>query len=204
MPPADDFNPAIAALERRLAEHERKASELKGVINVLHIEAGLPPKYPEVAANTGGSEGGAVLTQIKRDSFYGKKQMTAVREYLEMRRLQGNGPATPREIWEALTAGGYQFEAKDQVVALVGLRALLRKSNKVFHKLPGTGTYGLLAWYPDAKPSAEDDVDPAAGAKPKRKGKAKGKRSGAKGKPAAAGNAGGTTPAEGADADDDA
>lgn len=172
--PAEDLTAAIAALERRLAEHERKGNELKGVINVLYAEAGLPLKFPELAAGSGGAASGAVLTQIKRDSFYGKKQMTAIREYLEMRRLQGNGPATPREILDALKAGGYQFEAKSDEIALVGLRALLRKATTVFHKLPGAGGYGMLAWYPDAKQSkysADDDEDKPAKGRPAKKAK---------------------------------
>lgn len=145
-----DLNPAIAALERRLAEHERKGNELKSALNVLYEEAGMPAKYSETGAAGGSTAGGPVLTQIKRDSFYGKKQMTAIREYLEMRRGQGDGPAAPREILDALKAGGYQFEAKTDEIALVGLRALLRKATSVFHKLPA-GNYGLAAWYPDAK-----------------------------------------------------
>src|SRR6266513_644610 len=141
--PAEDFNSAIAALERRLAEHERKGNELRSLLNVLYDEAGLAPKYPDLGA-AGPTGGGPVLTQIKRDSFYGKKQMTAVREYLEMRRAQGDGPATPREVLQALKAGGYQFATKSDDIALVTVRALLRKATTVFHKLPGTGTYGLL------------------------------------------------------------
>lgn len=60
------------------------------------------------------------------------------------------GPAKPREIYEALKAGGYQFEAKDDEIALVGLRALLRKRSAFFQRLPN-GTYGMTSWYPDAK-----------------------------------------------------
>lgn len=155
--PAEDLSAAISALERRLAEHERKGNELKGAINVLLEEAGQPAKFPELGANSTASNGGT-LTQIKRDSFYGKKQMTAIREYLEMRRAQGNGPATPREVVDALVAGGYPFETKSIEIALVGVRALLRKANTVFHKLPGTGTYGLSSWYPDAR-AVRDEGD---------------------------------------------
>jgi hypothetical protein len=185
--PENDLNPAIAVLEGRLAEHERKGNELRTLLNMLYVEAGLSPKYQDVpAAGGGGSGGGAVLTAIKRDSFYGKKQMTAIREYLEMRRAQGNGPATPREILEALKAGGYRFEAKNDGIALVGLRALLRKATKVFHKLPGTGNYGLLAWYPDAKPNkADDDGENGAAARKSSKSKARVKAKAKRGAPAA-------------------
>ncbi len=155
--PKDDLSAAIAALERRLIDHDRKGNEIRRAINILYEEGGQKPKYPDVDTPAGTQDSGGVLTQIKRDSFYGKKQMTAAREYLEMRRTQGDGPATPQEILEALKAGGYKFEAKSDDIALVGLRALLRKATNVFHKLPGTRAYGLLSWYPNAKASDNDD-----------------------------------------------
>ncbi len=169
--PQDDLSPAIAVLERQLADHERKGNEIRAAINVLYTSSGRPPKYTEAEMTASGQGGGATLTQIKRDSFYGKKQMTAIREYLEMRRAQGDGPATPREILDALKAGGYKFEAKSEGVALVGLRALLRKATSVFHKLPGTGTYGLLAWYPNAKPGRADDENTGSKAVKRKKGR---------------------------------
>jgi hypothetical protein len=147
----------IETLERRLAEMERKANALVDVINDLRREDGLAPRPPFGGGGGGGTGGGTdihvggtTVTQIKPDTFYGKKMQTAVREFLEMRKLQNLGPATPREIYTTITAGGYQFETKDETTALVGLRALLRKRTSFFHKLPN-GTYGLTSWYPDAK-----------------------------------------------------
>jgi hypothetical protein len=78
------------------------------------------------------------------------RQTPAMRTYLEMRKNQGLGPASTREIYDALRQGGYQFEAKTPDIAMVGMRALLRTQPNVFHKLP-QGTYGLTTWYPDAK-----------------------------------------------------
>ncbi len=154
-----EFSRVIALLETRYVEAQKLADEKLAALNAVRQEAGLPPR----AVGTEGAtcEGAPVLTQIKRDTFYGKKQMTAIREYLTMRRAQGDGPATPREVLDALKAGGYRFETKSDDIALVGVRALLRKANNVFHKLPGTGSYGLLEWYPNAKPGRdEDDVPP--------------------------------------------
>jgi hypothetical protein len=154
----NDLGTAIAALERSLADTERKANALRSAINTLCEEAGLPPKYPNVGRS---AEQAAVNTQIQPDTFYGKKQSTSIRMYLEIRKAQGLGPATPREIFEALKTGGYQFETRNETNALVGMRALLRKNNVTFHRLPN-GTYGLLSWYPDAragKPSDDDDDD---------------------------------------------
>jgi hypothetical protein len=189
---SDDLAPAIAVFERIIADAERKAAEARNAINSLLREQGLPPRYTDEGRP--GSAGGIVLSgsgllsggpvQIKRDSFYGKKQMTAVRELLEMRRASGEGPATPKEVVAALKAGGYRFEAKSDEIALVGVRALMRKATTVFHKLPGTSVYGLTSWYPNAKaveappksskqprgrpPKRPAAAKPKAGTKPKK------------------------------------
>jgi hypothetical protein len=146
----NDLDTAIAPLLRRLDEYERKGNAIRMAINVFCEEYGKPPMFPE----GGGSAGGPKITKIKDDTFYGKKQQTAIREYLDMRKAQGLGPAKPREIFDALKQGGYQFETKDDEIALVSLRALLRKRSNIFHKLP-TGSYGLDSWYPDAKPAKD-------------------------------------------------
>lgn len=162
----DAFAPAIAALQSDLLDLERKARELKNTINVLCSHAGMQEMYPNVD-----NEVGAIsIGSIKADTFYGKVIGTAAREYLEMRKAANLGPATPRDIYDALVQGGFQFDTKSEQVALVSLRSNLRKNSRTFHKLPN-GQYGLLAWYPNAKPSKWGDDDmaetkPAAGAKP--------------------------------------
>lgn len=159
---------AIEQLERRIDDLERKANVLIEAVNELRQEDGLPPRPPFGSgggpSHSSGS-GGGLHKQIKPDTFYGKKLQTAVREYLEMRHHAAGGtdPATPREIYDAITNGGYQFDAKTTDIAMVGLRALLRKRTAFFHKLPN-GTYGLTSWYPDAKkpknsPDDDDDGD---------------------------------------------
>jgi hypothetical protein len=160
----------IANLERRLGDLERKANGIIEIINDLRAEDGLPPRGPFGGGGSGTTtgQGAARSTQIKPDTFYGKKLQTAVREYLEMRWAAAGSrtdPATPREIFDAITQGGYQFEAKTDEIAMVGLRGLLRKRTAFFHKLPN-GTYGLTSWYPDAKrpkASAGPDDDEVEG-----------------------------------------
>jgi hypothetical protein len=151
---------AIAKLERSIEELEGKIRALRTAINTMCVDDGLPPRYPDAALVCGGSR----LSQIQDDTFYGKKQTPAMREYLEMRKAQGLGPATPREIYDALKSGGYQFGTSEKI-ALVSLRALLRTQPLVFHKLP-QGTYGLTAWYPDPKRS---DAEPKGAAKKRRR-----------------------------------
>ena len=160
--PVSPFQPAIDALEKDLAALERDGNALFTTINVLRKKAGLPPRGPWGGGNgreasAGIPEGEAatgIPVQIRPDTFFGKRMGTAARELLEMRRASGQGPGKPRELFETLKAGGFQFEAKDDTVAIVSFRAMLRKNTQMFQKLPN-GTYGLKAWYPNAKPPKE-------------------------------------------------
>jgi hypothetical protein len=45
------------------------------------------------------------------------------------------------------------------------LRQILRKNSSIFHRLPH-GAYGLLSWYPNAKPAKADDDEDSDGAEP--------------------------------------
>ena len=145
-----DLNPAILFLQQKVDEAERKANELRGALNVLRVESGLAPVEANASSLGEGAGGGATLASIREDTFYGKVQQTAIREYLEMRKVAGMGPAKPREIFDALTKGGFSYDAKSEDIAMVGMRALLRKRSHVFHKLPN-GAYGMTAWYPNAR-----------------------------------------------------
>src|SRR5260370_16136608 len=149
---SNPLDAAFALLEQRLEEAEAKAREARAAINALCAAVGTPPRYPVISP-----AGGPVsrLMQIQDDTFYGKKQTPAMREYLEMRKAQGLGPAKPKELYEALKSGGYQFQTKNDDVALVAIRALLRTQPHIFHRLP-QGTYGLTSWYPDAKRQKAD------------------------------------------------
>lgn len=163
--PDNVIEAAIANLERAIEEHEQKIRGLRMAINTLCENVGMAPRYEDAALSATSS---TRVTTIRDDTFYGKRQTSAMREYLEMRKTQGMGPASPREIYEALKTGGYQFESKDETVALVGMRALLRTQPNVFHKLP-QGTYGLTAWYPDAPKRSIEERSARKGKRSKRK-----------------------------------
>lgn len=158
-----ELAPLIEKLERRVEEAERKANSLREALNVLREDAGMPPRPSGIGSPDGAPA--AQAAEIGSDTFFGKKQQTAVREYLEMRKSHGDeGPATPREIYDALVAGGFKYEAKKAETALVGLRAMLRKRTNVFVRVGDTGKYGLLSWYPDYRrqkdePDDDDDSD---------------------------------------------
>src|SRR5690348_15071546 len=146
----EEFKPAIDTLLADLGDLEKQVLETKLVINRLCTRADMEPLFPDATAASSPTIG-----SIRSDSFYGKVLSTAAREYLEMRRAANLGPATPREVYEALIKGGYESEAKDANIAIVAVRATLRKNSSIFHRLPN-GTYGLLSWYPNAKPQKDD------------------------------------------------
>ena len=158
----EKLQPAIEALQQDLAELERKANETKTLINRLCEAAGMPAIYADV-----GVAGSApTIASIRGDTFYGKSVTTAAREYLEMRKGANLGPASTRDIYEALKTGGFHFETADANNAMTGIRAVMRKNSSIFHKLPN-GDWGLLAWYERVKAakaaskekSADDDVE---------------------------------------------
>jgi hypothetical protein len=163
------YQPAIEALEKDLDEAERHVNALRTSINLLRAKAGMGP-MPDGGGGPPPSGGGKPSTTpgIRSDQFFGKKGQTAIREFLELRNSKGLGPATAREIHDGLVAGGFNFEAKDDNTAMIGLRATLRKRSETFVKMKN-GNYGLRAWYPDlkkAKPttakeggSTDTDVD---------------------------------------------
>jgi hypothetical protein len=154
----EEFRPAIEALQKDLADQEAKVSDTKRMINRLCEVAGAPPMYADV-----GQASQPTLASIRGDTFYGKVITTAAREYLEMRRAANLGPATPRDIYEALVKGGFKFDTTIEANAITGVRGTLRKNSSIFHKLPN-GEYGLLSWYPRAKAArpAQSAEDPSA------------------------------------------
>lgn len=157
-----EFRPAIEALQCELQEYERKAAETKHMINRLCELAGAAPIYADIE----GPELRALST--RSDRFYGKVLTTAMREYLDMRNSADLGPASPREIYDALVDGGFKFDVKVPENALANIRATLRKNSSIFHRLPNN-EYGLLAWYPNAKTARQEEDEGDASTGPKRK-----------------------------------
>lgn len=147
----EEFRPAIEALQNDLRELERKAAETKTMINRLCEIADAPPMYTDIKVSDS-----RPTASYRADQFYGKVLTTAAREFLEMRHTQNRGPATPREIYDALSQGGFKFDTKIEVNAITNIRATLRKNSSIFHRLPN-GLYGLLAWYPNARAIRQED-----------------------------------------------
>ncbi len=91
--------------------------------------------------------------QLNGDEYYGKALTTAVRLVLESRKAAGRGPATINDIYESMTAGGYQFGTTNPDHAKRGLREAIRKASHTFHKIAASGKIGLLDWYESIKAS---------------------------------------------------
>lgn len=136
----------ISELAAEITADEAALRKKKETVNTLCDAVGRPPAYVIESAAS------AVPTQIRSDQFYGQPLAGSVRTILEMRRAQNLGAATNREIFDALTAGGYEFDTKNDEVAQKSLRNSLSKNTALFHKLPN-GQFGLVAWYPNVKKS---------------------------------------------------
>ncbi len=166
-----EIQTAISVLQRRIRAKEDEINNLKRAVNDMCSDAGAEPLYPHTSA----SDASGDLSTLRSDQFYGQTIYGAARSFLEMRKTAGLGAASVNDIYAALRRGGYKFEAKDDENAKNGLRVSLRKQSTIFHRLPN-GDYGLLSWYPKAKPPKdEDDADngesdkekPAAASSPK-------------------------------------
>jgi len=134
----------ISELAAEITSDEAALRKKKETVNTLCGAVGRPPAYALESASS------AVPTQIRSDQFYGQPLAGSVRTILEMRRAQNLGAATNREIFDALTAGGYEFDTKNDDIAQKSLRNSLAKNTALFHKLPN-GQFGLLSWYPNVK-----------------------------------------------------
>ena len=142
----------IQGLVDMINQDEEQLVANKRTVNRLCLRAGRPAMYPDADLTTG-----VQLGNIRSDQYYGQPLATAIRSILESRRASNLGAATVREIYDTLIKGGFKFDAKDEN-AIRGLRQSLTKNSGTFHKLPNGG-YGLLEWYPGAKPARPSDGD---------------------------------------------
>jgi len=149
----DDLQTAIEVLKLKIRAREEDVARLKRTVNELCADAGQPPQYAVTTPDAAGE-----VAILRSDTFYGQTISGAAKVYLEMRKSAGRGAASVNEIYQALRDGGYKFEAKDDENAKNGLRISLRKNSSVFHRLPN-GDYGLLVWYPNAKPPKDKEPD---------------------------------------------
>jgi len=142
---SDHFEQTIAEMQNKLKEQEREVIKTKDMINRLCEYANKPIIYSDAEL-----EASTAIHSMQTDQFYGQPLAKSVRQILEMRKSANLGPATVKELYQALIQGGFAFETKNEQNAMRGLRISLTKNALVFHKLP-TGRFGLIAWYPNIK-----------------------------------------------------
>lgn len=150
---AEHIDKTIADLQGQLREAEETVKKIKLTINQLCELSGRSIMYTDAEETTTHQ----VQQHITPDMFYGQPLARAMRQILEMRKAAGIGPATPKEIYEALIDGGYAFETSNVQNRMTTVRISLRKSSNIFHRLPDGKRYGLLAWYPKAKNKKSND-----------------------------------------------
>ena len=138
----------IEELKQKVIEKEKELNEAKSTVNNLCSMVGRPLLYALEGQSSAVSTG-----QLRGDEYYGRPLATVITTILENRNVQHIGPAKVKEIYEQMIAGGYQFDAKDDVNAMRGIRISMAKNQK-FHKLPN-GKWGLTDWYPNVKEGKE-------------------------------------------------
>jgi hypothetical protein len=148
------FARAISELQEQmkpLEEQIRPVTEQltikKKLINQLCAAAGGNPMYPDVEGEQVPTVGlGPILT----DQYFGRPTATVVKEILERRKQSGMGAILLNDLFEAMKAGGFEFDSKDPETARRGVSITLGK-NPAFIKIPSTGAWGLAEWYPNAR-----------------------------------------------------
>jgi hypothetical protein len=136
------YNDAIDTLLGELDEQQKGVVDTKKTINALRRRNGEPPLFSE--AELGETQ---TINPSRPDLYYGKPLATACREYLELRRQA----CKAEDVLDALEKGGFDFDALGYKKndRLRSLSISMAKNTAIFHRLPN-GTFGLLAWYPEA------------------------------------------------------
>ena len=143
MAKSKDVERAILALKEELKTTLDKVGELKRTINQLSVFQGESPPFTDIESSAIGG-----IISISPDQFFGKGLATAVKEYL---RIRGNA-ATPQEILDVLTKGGFEFPKnwKNENM-LKNLAISLSKNRTNFCPVPlkDGNAYGLWEFYPE-------------------------------------------------------
>ncbi len=143
----------IAHLQAGMKPLEDQLAAKKKLINSLLAEVGEPPIYTDVDSASASTSG-----PVRPDQYFGRPMATVVREILERRKAMGQGAISLNDLYVSMKAGGFEFPTKDETNAKTGVATSLGK-NPAFIKVPSTGFWGLLEWYPGAKRNKSADGD---------------------------------------------
>lgn len=145
---SDAVKKAIVDMQAILAGKLEEIATLKRTINGMAAAVGDPPVYDVLEEEAAAARRPAA--EVRPDEFFGRSPITAAREFLE--RSGSHEPKTVEEILDALTRGGFDFQAQSWKPEhrLRNLSISLGKNTQIFVRLP-SGPFGLVKWYPELK-----------------------------------------------------
>jgi hypothetical protein len=151
----DAFAKAIEELQAQMRPLEEQIKPVvdqidakKKLVNQLCEASGAERIYPDVETTKPATVG---LGPILPDQYFGKAVATVVRDILERRKRAGLSAIALGDLYEAMKAGGFEFDNKDPEVARRSVAITLGKNTQTFTRVPSTGSWGLAEWYPNAK-----------------------------------------------------
>lgn len=139
---------AIDELMAQISAKEAELAPLKIAVNTLCKQLGQSEAYSNVGGVPGQS-GSPVTLSWKTDQFHRRPLAGSVVEILETRKQRGlDGPASIDDIYEALKAGGYQFEGTSgsEENTKRAIKIALTKNTAQFSKVK-EDVFGLKKWY---------------------------------------------------------
>ena len=140
---SNDIEKAIDSLYSELESLNNRIAIIKTNINNLSALLNKELPFKETDLTTPISS-----QSIRPDQFFRKGLATSVKEFLKMK----NGAATAKEIFEALKAGGYEFDPKlTEPIQFRGLTISLGKNTNDFVFIKSNNSYGLVEFYPEKK-----------------------------------------------------
>lgn len=144
----EELQAQIRPLQEQIRPVVDQIEAKKKLINQLCDAAGAPRIYPDTGEEKPAT---AALGPILPDQYFGKPTATVVRDILERRKRANLGAIPLNDLYEAMKAGGFEFESKDPEIARRSVAITLGKNTQTFTRVPSTGSWGLAEWYPNAR-----------------------------------------------------
>jgi hypothetical protein len=142
----ESFDRVIEMLKHKVEVKEKELIDAKKAVNQFCVLVGENPAY-DIDESV---ESSGINLSLKGHEYYMQPLAKVINDILK----RANGPATIKEIYDQMVAGGYKFDAKNDDNAQRGVRISVMKNVAKFHKLPN-GKFGLTEWFPELKESKE-------------------------------------------------
>src|SRR5438876_10020636 len=102
---------AIEKIQAQIEALEEQIEMKKKAINIFCEIEGEAPMYADV-----GADRAKPLATFRSDQFFGRPMATAAREILEQRATRNLGAISLDELYDAMKAGGFDFENKNDQI----------------------------------------------------------------------------------------